>query len=46
MDRSSEASGKAYWLNEMNGGMTRETVLSRFAASDEFKDIMKEFGIR
>lgn len=46
MDRPSEAAGKAYWMNEMNQGMTRETVLSRFAASDEFKGIMKEYGIR
>lgn len=45
MDRASEPDGKAYWINEMNNGMTRETVLSRFAASEEFQSIMKRYGI-
>lgn len=46
MGRSNETDGMNYWLDQMNRGMSREVVLSRFAASDEFKGIMREFGIR
>ncbi|MCI9072823.1 MAG: DUF4214 domain-containing protein [Lachnospiraceae bacterium] len=46
MGRASESDGMYYWLNKMRGGMTREQVLSSFAASQEFKDILKSFGIR
>ena len=46
MGRSNETDGMNYWLDQMSRGMSRETVLSRFAASDEFKGIMREFGIR
>ncbi len=46
MGRASEPDGMYYWLNKMRGGMTREQVLSSFAASQEFKKIMEGFGIR
>lgn len=46
MDREAEPDGMSYWLNQMKGGMSRETVLEQFAASDEFKNIMKSYGIR
>lgn len=46
MGRASEPDGMHYWLNKMRGGMTREQVLSSFAASQEFKKIMEGFGIR
>ncbi len=46
MGRASEPDGVYYWLNKMRGGMTREQVLSSFAASPEFNKIMEGFGIR
>lgn len=46
MGRTAEDAGMRYWLDQMSKGMSREVVLSRFAASNEFKEIMEGFGIR
>jgi len=45
MGRSSDADGKAYWLNALKSGKTRESVLEGFSRSREFSSIMAEFGL-
>ena len=44
-DRVSDAEGKAYWLNQMQNGMSRDDVLTEFAYSQEFKQIMSGYGL-
>lgn len=44
-DRVSDAEGKAYWLNQMQNGMSRDDVLTEFAYSREFKQIMSGYGL-
>ena len=36
LDRESDAGGKTYWLDRMNGGMTRGEIMIYFAESTEF----------
>lgn len=45
MGRASEASGKAYWVDQLNQGMNRVTVLEGFAQAPEFKEIMARYGL-
>ena len=45
MDRDAEPDGLTYWLGMLNGGTSRDTVLSGFAQSDEFKGIMAAYGL-
>ncbi len=45
MDRDSESSGKAYWVAELEKGMSREAVLEGFANSKEFQEIMDRYGL-
>lgn len=45
MGREAEANGMAYWLEVLDNGAGRETILSGFAQSGEFKEIMKEYGL-
>lgn len=45
MGRPSELDGKIYWIQKLHhGGMTREQVVESFAASQEFSNIMAEYG--
>ena len=46
MDREPAVSETGYWIAQMRAGLTRVTVLERFAESNEFKEIMKSYGIR
>lgn len=46
MGREPAVSETGYWISQMRAGLTRVTVLERFAASDEFKKIMASYGIR
>lgn len=46
MDREPAAAETGYWITQMRTGLSRETVLERFAASNEFKGIMESYGIR
>lgn len=43
--RNPDAEGYAGWLGQLNGGMSRKSVLSRFVNSTEFGDICAEYGI-
>ena len=45
MGRASEAAGKTYWMQKLQNGVTRETVLEGFSQSDEFKEIMAGYGL-
>ena len=45
MDRASEASGKAYWVDQLNQGVSRATALEGFAQSPEFQEIMARYGL-
>ena len=37
LDRPADASGKAFWLGQLNGGMSRGTMMTGFSESAEFK---------
>lgn len=43
--RNPDAEGYAGWLSQLNGGMSRKSVLSRFVNSTEFGNICAEYGI-
>ena len=45
LDRPSEASGKAYWVGKLNSGVSRDEVMSGFAYSQEFYNIMAKYGL-
>ena len=45
MDREPDESGKAYWLDSLNRGMTRRRALSCFIDSQEFSDICSGYGV-
>lgn len=45
MNRSSDPSGKAYWLNTLNSGFSRRYVLSKFVSSQEFTNICNSYGV-
>ena len=46
MDREPASAETGYWIAQMRSGLSREMVLEKFAASNEFKEIMKSYGIR
>ena len=46
MGRKPATAETGYWIAQIRAGLSREMVLERFAASDEFKEIMKSYGIR
>lgn len=46
MDRQPAAVETSYWISQIKGGMSRQMILERFAASDEFRRIMESYGIR
>lgn len=46
MNREPATAETGYWIAQMRSGLSREMVLERFAASNEFKEIMKSYGIR
>ena len=45
MDRNSDPEGMQYWLDMMEDGVSRTWVFSRFAASKEYTNICKNYGI-
>lgn len=45
MNRASDASGKAYWLEKLSAGVSREGVYKGFAESAEFTNICASYGI-
>lgn len=42
LNRGSDSGGKAYWLEHLENGASREYVVSNFAESPEFKTMMEE----
>ena len=45
LDREAEKGGYDYWVGKLNSGSSRDYVLSGFAYSAEFANIMKTFGV-
>ncbi|MDE7367873.1 MAG: DUF4214 domain-containing protein, partial [Lachnospiraceae bacterium] len=45
MDRPSDAGGKAYWMNLLQQGVSREYVFAGFAHSQEYTSICSSYGI-
>lgn len=45
MDRESDEAGKAYWLERLEAGVSREGVFKGFAESTEFDNICASYGI-
>lgn len=45
MNRDSDPSGKAYWLNMLNNGVSRRGIFNGFAGSKEFENICNSYGI-
>ena len=46
LGRQAEASGLQYYLNKLNSGVSRDTLLSNFSNSPEFTKIMASYGIK
>lgn len=45
MNRSSDPSGKAYWLDVLNSGFSRRYVLAKFVSSQEFTNVCNSYGV-
>jgi len=45
LGRDSDAGGRTYWLNRLQGGVSRFEVFSRFVMSTEFDQICRAHGI-
>lgn len=45
-DREPDADGYAYWQKQLKAGMSRDTVLKKFAYSDEFKKLTESYGLK
>lgn len=45
LDREPDASGKAYWMNRLATGSSREEILRNFAYSPEFKNLAADYGL-
>jgi len=45
MGRGSDEGGKAYWLNMLDNGVSREFVFRGFVESEEYTDICSSYGI-
>lgn len=45
MGRDPETEGKAYWMEKLGSGMTRDEVFDSFSNSQEFTDICKDYAI-
>ena len=46
LGRAPDAAGKKHWLNKLNSGVSRNTVMAGFYNSKEFTNIMASYGIR
>ena len=44
-DRNPDSVGRAYWMNILAAGVKRERVDAGFAASDEYAELLKKFGL-
>jgi hypothetical protein len=44
-NRAADSGGKAYWLGQLTGGMSRLLVLANFVNSNEFNTVCATYGI-
>lgn len=45
LGRSPEDDGMNYWIQQLQMGMTRDELMSQFASSPEFNNIMAQYGL-
>lgn len=45
LDRECDERGLQYWIGQLQSGRTRDQVAAGFAYSDEFREIMAQFGL-
>lgn len=45
MDREADESGLTDWVNQLNSGVSRQTIFNGFADSAEFSIIVKSYGL-
>ena len=45
MGRDPESEGKAYWMEKLGAGMSRDEVFNSFSGSQEFTQICKDYAI-
>ncbi|MBQ8188491.1 MAG: DUF4214 domain-containing protein [Lachnospiraceae bacterium] len=45
LGREPEEAGLQYWMNKLESGVSREEIIKGFSYSQEFKDIMKAYGL-
>lgn len=45
MGRNADATGRQYWVKNLESGMSREEVFNGFALSTEFNNLCTEYGI-
>jgi hypothetical protein len=46
LGRRADDGGKAFWLEQLNYGKTREQMINGFIGSTEFRRIAEKYGIR
>ena len=46
LGRDADKDGFAYWMEQLNGGTDRDTILYGFSRSEEFAKIMAKYGIQ
>ena len=44
LGREAESGGMQFWLGKIYSGMSRDEVAAGFASSNEFRNIMSQFG--
>lgn len=45
LDRKSDVSGRDFWVNQIEAGMSRDAVLEGFSRSTEFAELMASYGL-
>ncbi len=46
LSRNPDTIGFNYWMEQLENGMSREEILDHFTASEEFKKLVKAYGIQ
>ena len=46
LGRKPDVNGKNAWVDKLNSGSSRQEIMTGFADSKEFKNIMAEYGLK